>query len=174
MQVTWVWSLSWEDPLEKWMTTHSSILAWRIPWTEKPGGLQSMGDMDMTEWLTLSLSLSAPRAPSSLFAATEEIIFPSNGWNLKVTALGPNMLLCLWSEKKKKKSTPFPHGTSRAHPSPKPLNCLFGRKNTADPQQTLKIEDMQRDFLRLWEGFFLVPCSVIARRCLINMICSSC
>ena len=33
----------WEDPLEKEMTTHSSILAWRIPWTEEPGGLQSIG-----------------------------------------------------------------------------------------------------------------------------------
>ena len=40
---TWVWSLGWEDPLEKGMATHSSILAWRTPWTEKPGGLQSMG-----------------------------------------------------------------------------------------------------------------------------------
>ena len=36
-------SLSWEDPLEKGMATHSSILAWKIPWTEEPGGLQSMG-----------------------------------------------------------------------------------------------------------------------------------
>ena len=40
---TQVQSLSQEDPLEKGMATHSSILAWRIPWTEKPGGLQSMG-----------------------------------------------------------------------------------------------------------------------------------
>ena len=40
---TWVRSLGWEDSLEKGMTTHSSILAWRIPWTEEPGGLQSMG-----------------------------------------------------------------------------------------------------------------------------------
>ena len=38
-----VWSLDWEDPLEKGMATHSSILACRIPWTEEPGGLQSMG-----------------------------------------------------------------------------------------------------------------------------------
>ena len=43
MQETWVLSLGWEDPLEKEMATHSSILAWRIPWTEEPGGLQSMG-----------------------------------------------------------------------------------------------------------------------------------
>ena len=40
---TRVRSLGWEDPLEKEMATHSRILAWRIPWTEKPGGLQSMG-----------------------------------------------------------------------------------------------------------------------------------
>ena len=38
-----VQSLGWEDPLEEGMATNSSVLAWRIPWTEKPGGLQSMG-----------------------------------------------------------------------------------------------------------------------------------
>ena len=43
MQETWVWSLGREDPLKKEIATHSSILAWRIPWTEEPGGLQSMG-----------------------------------------------------------------------------------------------------------------------------------
>ena len=43
MQETWVRSLGWEDPLEKEMATHSSILAWEIPWTEDPGRLQSMG-----------------------------------------------------------------------------------------------------------------------------------
>ena len=43
IQETWVWSLGWEDPLEEGMATHSSIFAWRIPWTEEPGGLQSMG-----------------------------------------------------------------------------------------------------------------------------------
>ena len=43
MQETLVQSLGWEDPLEKEMATHSSILAWEIPWTEEPGGLQYMG-----------------------------------------------------------------------------------------------------------------------------------
>ena len=43
MQETWVRSLGWEDPLEKEMTTHSSTLAWKIPWTEEPCRLQSMG-----------------------------------------------------------------------------------------------------------------------------------
>ena len=42
-QETWVQSLGWEDPLEEEIATHSSILAWEIPWTEEPGGLQSMG-----------------------------------------------------------------------------------------------------------------------------------
>ena len=43
MQETWVPSLGWEDPLEKEMATHSSVLAWRIPGTEEPGGLPSLG-----------------------------------------------------------------------------------------------------------------------------------
>ena len=43
MQETWVQSLGWEDPLEKGMATHSSILAWEIPRTEEPGVLQSLG-----------------------------------------------------------------------------------------------------------------------------------
>ena len=43
MRETRVQSLGWEDPLEKQMATHSSILTWKIPWTEEPSGLQSMG-----------------------------------------------------------------------------------------------------------------------------------
>jgi len=43
VQETWVRSLGWEDSLEEEMATHSSILAWRIPWMERPGRLQSMG-----------------------------------------------------------------------------------------------------------------------------------
>ena len=60
MQETWVWSPGWEDPLEKGMAPYSSILAWRIPWTEKPGGLQSMGSQRVrhdwrsnTPWICL-------------------------------------------------------------------------------------------------------------------------
>ena len=56
MQETWVQSLGWEVPLEKGMATHSSILAWRIPWTEELGGLQSMGlQMKTNRLLTKSL-----------------------------------------------------------------------------------------------------------------------
>ena len=43
MWETWIQSLGWEDPLEEGMATHSGIPAWRIPWTEEPDGLQSMG-----------------------------------------------------------------------------------------------------------------------------------
>ena len=62
MRETWVRSLGQVDPLEKEMATHSSILAWRIPWTEKSGGLQSMGsqhdpmsESDTTERLHFTL-----------------------------------------------------------------------------------------------------------------------
>ena len=60
MQETWVRSLDWEDPLEKGMATHSSILAWRIPWTEEPGGLQSiMGSQTVGHnWVTKHSSAS--------------------------------------------------------------------------------------------------------------------
>ena len=53
MWETWVQSLGQEDPLEKEMATHSSVLAWRIPWTEEVGGLQSVGhkESDTTEQL---------------------------------------------------------------------------------------------------------------------------
>ena len=54
MQEIRVWSLGWEDPLEKKMATHSSILAWKIPWTEQPGGLQ----LDVTEGLSTLDKLS--------------------------------------------------------------------------------------------------------------------
>ena len=64
MRKTWVRSLGWEDPLEKEMATHSSIPAWRIPWTEEPGGLQSTGSQrvghDWATSLTHSLCLFLP------------------------------------------------------------------------------------------------------------------
>ena len=53
MQETWVHSLGGEDPLEKGMATHSRILAWRIPWAEEPGELQSMGSQRVKcDWAT--------------------------------------------------------------------------------------------------------------------------
>ena len=53
MRETWVWSLGWEDPQEKEMAAHSSIVAWKIPWTEEPGRLQSMGLQRVRhDWVT--------------------------------------------------------------------------------------------------------------------------
>ena len=52
MQETWVRSQGREDPLEKEMATHSSILAWEIPWTEEPGELQSMGSQKSRTWFS--------------------------------------------------------------------------------------------------------------------------
>ena len=56
MQETQAYSLDWEDPLEEEIATHASILAWKIPWTEEPGRLQSVGSqkLDTTERLSTS------------------------------------------------------------------------------------------------------------------------
>ena len=56
MQETWVQSLGREDSLEKEMATHSSVLAWRIPWMEEPGGLQSMGSQRVRHEFVTSLT----------------------------------------------------------------------------------------------------------------------
>ena len=69
LQETQVWSLGWEDPLEKGMATHSSILAWRIPWTEEPGRLQSMRSERVGhEWATeLAFSNQKPQTTAKFF-----------------------------------------------------------------------------------------------------------
>ena len=59
MQETWVQSLGREDLLEKEMVTHSSILAWKIPWTEKPGGLQSTGSQSRTRLSDFTFTFNA-------------------------------------------------------------------------------------------------------------------
>ena len=64
MRETWLWSLGWKDPLEKRMSTLSSTLAWRIQWTEEPGGLQSMGLQRVgPDWVTFSLSKDTDEWP---------------------------------------------------------------------------------------------------------------
>ena len=68
MQETWVQSLDQENPLEKGMATHCSILAWKIPWMEEPGGLQSIGSQRVGhDWATsLSFSFHLPLDPSKV------------------------------------------------------------------------------------------------------------
>ena len=67
VQETWVWSLGWEDPLEKEMATHSRILAWKIPWIEEPGRLQSMGLQWVGHERATSLSLETFNSISRYF-----------------------------------------------------------------------------------------------------------
>ena len=65
IQGTWVQPLSQEDPLEKGMATDSSTLAWRIPWTEEPGRLQSIGSQSGTQWKQLNSSSICTHAADS-------------------------------------------------------------------------------------------------------------
>ena len=62
MRETWVQALGWEDPLEKEMAIHSSTTAWKIPWTEEPGRLQSMGLQKVGDDWAISLSFPLERA----------------------------------------------------------------------------------------------------------------
>ena len=63
-QEMWVWSLGQKDPLEEEMATHSSIFAWRIPWTEEPGELQSIGSQRVEhDWVTEHTCISQPIKP---------------------------------------------------------------------------------------------------------------
>ena len=89
MQETWVRSLGWEDPLEKEMATHSSTLAWRIPWTEDPGRLQSMGSQRVGhDWVT-SLSLSmGDRGGYSIDTLDKGLIHALRG--MRLLRLAPN------------------------------------------------------------------------------------
>ena len=82
MQETWVQSLGWEDPLEKEMATHSSILAWRIPWTREPGGLQSTGSQRVGhDWATsFSVSDQSRIVSPCLFNLYAEYIM----WNVRL------------------------------------------------------------------------------------------
>ena len=71
VQETWVQSLSQEDPLEKGMPTHSSILAWKIPWTEEPGGLQPTGPWrDGHDWAKHRLFIISGQSVSGIRTVT--------------------------------------------------------------------------------------------------------
>ena len=99
MQETWVPSLGQEDPLEKRMTTHSSILAWEILWTEEPGRLQSMShkESDTTAQLTLPQGLSIRKTTQEMciryiiWLLQRGATAKDMGWNL----LGSCVSTCL-------------------------------------------------------------------------------
>ena len=78
IQETGVWSLGREDPLEKWMVTHPCFLAWRIPWTEEPGGLQSMRSQNLiqlSDYHSSYLKIRSFRTKTSLFGK-----YPRETW----------------------------------------------------------------------------------------------
>ena len=91
MQETWVHFLGWEDPLENGMATHSSILAWRIPWTEEPGGLQSLGSQSVGhDWETNTLSSSPPTWAPFLVSCTAWRPWPHNLASVPVMSILPS------------------------------------------------------------------------------------
>ena len=112
LQETWVRSLGWEDPLEKEMATHSSIPAWRIPWREEPGRLQSMGSQRIGhDWATSFFHFDTQFIKNFL----NFIYFWWNKWN----QVGKLKLFLLFSP-------PWPHGLQHARPpcpSPSPRIC---------------------------------------------------
>ena len=94
MQDTRVWSLGWEDPLEKEVETHSRILAWRIPWTEEPGGQQSM-ELQRTghDWV-------ANTFPASVSSYYRDPCFHGGGGRVAIFSPGTQLVSSQWSHYK--------------------------------------------------------------------------
>ena len=87
MRETWVGSLGQEDPLEKEMATHSSILAWRIPWTEEPGGLQSMGSQRVGhDWATSLSTLTFLQVKKGTVIEQYATVCGAGTWNPGLSA----------------------------------------------------------------------------------------
>ena len=114
MQELWVWSLGQEDPLEKEMATPSSILAWRIPWTEEPGRLQCMESQESDTTERLSASVQAGQLLWPVAAAWAATFLGLWGWRLH--------LHVLWAKQK---------GSMRAARSPSPFRSPFFLGTTA-------------------------------------------
>ena len=95
----WIWSLGWEDPLEKSMANHSSILAWRIPWTEETGGLQSLGSERVRHyWMTNAFTFTCTSSSPSPVLPTLSLPTPNSSGNHQcVTCIceSVSVLFCL-------------------------------------------------------------------------------
>ena len=91
-QETWDWSLGWEDPLEKEMATHSSILAWQIPWTEEPGGLQSMGWKKSWTWLS-DWTTTTPCLPESWEGSREMMYVTGTHFEKKTSPMENKVII---------------------------------------------------------------------------------
>ena len=92
MQETWVWSLGWEDPLEEDIATHSSILAWRIPWTEEPGGLQSMWSQRVGHNWSAWAHVQAWKFNLTMYILRFRYVFSHSGLCLSSCVAGYNMI----------------------------------------------------------------------------------
>ena len=144
MQKTLVRSRGWEDPLKKEMATHSSILAWRIPWTEEPGGLYSVGSQRVVhDWATEAFFFFQPSCWSaftgwgpSVACFTAFIRCPS--W----TTL-PTELTCFQSE-----SYSRYHGAIQLLPGWGRCNCFAHRHRSQGPSGGLACEVAVFDFCR--------------------------
>ena len=96
----WVWSLGWEEPLEKDMATHSSILAWKISWMEEPGRLQSMGSQSGTQQSDFTFLFL--KELSKVYCAVEMLVIHlsrkrNSGMELKVSSHEVLLIPLLWS-----------------------------------------------------------------------------
>ena len=88
MQETWVWAPDWEDLLEKGMAIHSSILAWRIPWTEEPGKLQSIGSLRVEhDWETNTFTVMEPMEQSYRTMSSNTVFCFSWDWPCDFSSL---------------------------------------------------------------------------------------
>ena len=126
MWETQVWSLGWEDLLEKWMSTHSSILAWKIPWTEEPGGLQSMGLQRVKHnWATFtSLEGVEKGGEDGIQIKGTGVLFSNSQMELALISIQENKdKIKTWSgihSPRNLPSLPQPHALPQHHALPHP------------------------------------------------------
>ena len=123
VQKTWVWSLGQEDALEKGMTTHFSILAWKIPWTsEEPGRRQPMGSQRVRhDWMTNTHTLSAPmhRLHTHASLTLRNHVWPLCSWT--VPSLARVSQPCFTAGREDLISQQWAGGEFTQHPAPEPL-----------------------------------------------------
>ena len=133
----WVWSLGWEEPLEKDMATHSSILAWKISWMEEPGRLQSMGSQSGTQQSDFTFLFL--KELSKVYCAVEMLVIHlsrkrNSEMELKVSSHEVLLIPLLWSPWKciclRARVCVFLHGGmcvgQKEHPSTSPQPLLTG------------------------------------------------
>ena len=140
MQETWIRLLGWEDPLEKEMASDSSILAWRIPWTEEPGELQSMGSQK-------SQTRLSDQRTTKISNCLESVLWDSG----KPRRLG-HFLQARDGEHTGSalRKVPVPQGSERPHPLV-PSTMALPKKEAVDSLSPLVTSTDSREQSFLWE-----------------------